>query len=110
MRKLLLPILLLAVLVGACAHQQRAKYNTLSAVAKEVDLAEDSYNVAYLQGKVSTNNFPAVQNLYKEFQAQLLEEYHAARFQSNNLAPISLSVKAAAFTKAVADEIKKGSH
>lgn len=79
---------------GCKTPPSRQTYDTISSVAKSVDLAEREYLDRVISGQVGTNDFTRIQAGYAAFQESLRAAIAVSMNDTNALAPASLSAAA----------------
>lgn len=68
-------------------------FNSIYSVEKAGTAAYDGYLAAVIDGKVATNDLPAVSRKFNAFQASVLVALDGVQFRTNALAPPSLEVE-----------------
>lgn len=86
-------IALPVVMTSCTTSQQRVSYNTIYSLEKGATSAYDAYLDQVVSGKAPTNSLPAISKAFNKFQASALLALDAVQFNTNALAPASLTVE-----------------
>jgi hypothetical protein len=95
MKKLIIPVLGLAVFITACStSSQRTEYNTIATIEQTASTAIDGYYTLVIKGVISTNGVPTVSKAFNDLQASAALAATIASSGTNALAPSSLVLEA----------------